>query len=88
MINPIWLVTFIEVVNRATMADAARHLRITPAAISKHILSLEKALGILILQRSTRRVDLTPEGLVYFEHAKRILEAFQPRLAISMSFPT
>lgn len=77
MINPIWLVSFIEVVNRSTMADAARHLRITPAAVSKHILSLENELGIQLLQRSTRRVDLTHEGRLYFEHAKRILEAYQ-----------
>ncbi|MCE5317537.1 MAG: LysR family transcriptional regulator [Parachlamydia sp.] len=77
MINPVWLVSFLEVVKRATMADAARHLRITPAAISKHILSLEKALGIQLLQRSTRRIALTSEGVLYFEHAKRILEAYQ-----------
>lgn len=77
MINPVWLVSFIEVVNRLTMADAARHLRITPAAVSKHILALENQLGIQLLKRSTRRIDLTPEGLLYFEHAKHILGAYQ-----------
>ena len=77
MINPIWLVSFIEVVNRATMAKAARHLRITPVAISKHILSLETALGVQLLKRSTRQIDLTQEGILYFDHAKRILEAYQ-----------
>ena len=77
MINPLWLNSFVEVVNRATMASAARYLRLTPAAISKHILSLENALGIQLLQRSTRRVDLTHEGMIYFEHAKQILAAYQ-----------
>lgn len=77
MINPIWLVSFIEVVNRATMAGAARHLRITPAAVSKHILSLENELGIQLLQRSTRRICLTQEGILYFEHAKKIIDAYQ-----------
>lgn len=77
MINPIWLISFIEVVNRSTMAEAARHLRMTAAAISKHILNLENKLGIQLLQRSTRRIDLTPEGALYFEHAKRILDAYQ-----------
>lgn len=86
MINPVWLVSFIEVVNRSTMADAARHLRITPAAVSKHILSLEKELGIQLLQRSTRRVDLTQEGILYFAHAKQILEAYQQaEAALSLS---
>jgi DNA-binding transcriptional LysR family regulator len=86
MINPVLLVSFIEVVNRTTMAGAARHLRITPAAVSKHILALENELGIQLLKRSTRRIDLTPEGLLYFEHAKRILEAYeQAEAAISHS---
>lgn len=77
MINPAWLVSFIEVVNRSSMAGASRHLRITPAAVSKHILSLENELGAQLFKRSTRRIDLTPEGQLYFEHAKCILEAYQ-----------
>lgn len=77
LINPIWLISFIEVVNRSTMADAARCLSITPAAISKHILSLEKELGINLLKRSNRQIDLTAEGMIYFEHAKKIIEAYK-----------
>jgi LysR family transcriptional regulator, regulator for bpeEF and oprC len=86
MINPFWLISFIEVVNRSTMAAASRHLRITTAAVSKHILSLENALGIQLLKRSTRQMDLTPEGLLYFEHAKLIVEAYkQAEAAVSHS---
>lgn len=77
MINPIWLISFIEVANRSSMAAAARHLKVTSAAVSKHILSLEYALGLQLLKRSTRRIDLTSEGQVYFEHAKKIVEAYQ-----------
>ena len=82
MIQPVWLRTFIEVVNRTSMAAAARHLRITPAAVSKHVLAIEKALGMQLLQRSTRRIDLTPEGALYFEHAKAILEAYERAEAV------
>ena len=86
MINPTWLVSFVEVVNRSTMVGAAKHLKITSAAISKHILSLENALGIQLLKRSTRRIDLTLEGITYFEHAKAILEAYrQAEAAVSYS---
>lgn len=77
MIHPVWLRTFIEVVNRGSMAAAARHLRITPAAVSKHILAIENALGLQLLQRSTRKVDVTLEGALYLEHAKGILEAYE-----------
>jgi DNA-binding transcriptional LysR family regulator len=84
MINPVWLISFIEIVNRSTMASAARHLKITSAAISKHVLSLESALGIQLFKRSTRQMDLTFEGMLYFEHAKLIVEAYkQAEAAIS-----
>lgn len=77
MINPIWLISFVETVNRSAMAAAARHLKMTSAAISKHIRCLEDQLGVQLLKRSTRRIDLTQEGKIYFEHTKRILEAYQ-----------
>jgi DNA-binding transcriptional LysR family regulator len=67
--------TFIEVVNRGSFAKAAKHLKISPAAVSKQIVLLEQDVGILLLHRSTRRLDLTTEGQLYFEHAKRIIEA-------------
>lgn len=82
MFNPVWLVSFVEVVNRTTMAEAARQLKITPAAISKHILSLEKHLGFPLLKRSTRRVGLTSEGILYFEEAKNILDAYKRAEAV------
>ncbi len=86
MVHPILLKSFIEIVNRSTMANAARHLKITPAAISKHIKSLEDALGIQLLKRSTRQIDLTPDGVLYFEHAKRILDAYrEAEAAVSYS---
>lgn len=86
MINPVWLNSFIETVNRSSMAEAARHLRITSAAVSKHILSLENALEIQLLKRSTRRIELTHEGMIYFEHAKNILSAYrEAENAISLS---
>ena len=84
MIHPIWLTSFVEVVNRSTMAEASRHLHLTSAAISKHIFHLEKELGIQLFKRSTRKIDLTEEGLIYFEHAKQILESYkQAEAAVS-----
>src|SRR5438128_1889500 len=59
------------------MAAAARNLKITSAAISKHIFSLESALDIQLLKRTTRHIELTAEGAVYYDHAKRILESFE-----------
>lgn len=65
---------------------AAHHLKITPAAVSKHIQTLENQLGVQLLHRSTRHLELTPTGLIYLDHANRILEAYsQSAAAISHS---
>ncbi len=70
-----YIETFFEVVNRMSMAEAARRLKLTPAAVSKHVQALERELGMLLLKRSTRKLELTREGELYYEHAKKILEA-------------
>jgi len=86
MQNLVQLMTFIEVVNRHSFAAAARHLKITPAAVSKHIASLENYLEVLLLKRSTHQLDLTHEGLIFFEHAKLIAQAVdQAEAAISQT---
>jgi DNA-binding transcriptional LysR family regulator len=77
MINPVWLTSFVEVVNFLSMVNAARHLKLTPAAVSKHIMLLEQKLCLPLLKRSTRKVELTEEGELYFEQAKKILEAYE-----------
>jgi DNA-binding transcriptional LysR family regulator len=45
----------------------------TPSAISKLIARLEARLGARLVSRSTRRLQLTPEGCVFYERATRIL---------------
>lgn len=78
--------TFIEVVNRNSFAGAARRLKLTPAAVSKQISTLESELGVQLLKRSTRKVALTEEGVIYLAHAKRILEVYyEAEAAISYS---
>lgn len=86
MKSAVYLITFLEVVNRSTMAEAARQLKITPAAVSKHIQALENELGLQLLKRSTRRVELTANGKIYYEHAKLILKAYaDAEIAVSKS---
>lgn len=77
MLNPVWLRSFIEVAHRSGMASASRALKITTAAVSKHVSSLENALGVALFKRSTSFMELTPEGLLYLEYAKSILEAYR-----------
>ena len=61
------------VAERGSLSAAARHLGVSPSAISKTMSRLEARLGVQLLQRSTRRVQLTAEGTQLYERGKRVL---------------
>lgn len=56
---------FAEVVAAGSMTAAARQLGMTPSAVSQHLRQLERALGLSLLHRSTRRLVLTDAGERY-----------------------
>jgi DNA-binding transcriptional LysR family regulator len=64
---------FVRVVEQGGFSAAARQLRLTPSAVSKLVGRLEARLGARLVNRSTRRLQLTPEGCAYYERATRIL---------------
>ncbi len=67
------MAAFVETAERASFSAAARALKLTPSALSKLVARLEARLGVRLLQRTTRRVTLTPEGDVFFRRAQRIV---------------
>jgi DNA-binding transcriptional LysR family regulator len=54
-------------------STAARDMGLTPSAISKLVTRLEDRLGVRLLNRTTRKLALTPEGEAYFHRSQRIL---------------
>jgi len=68
------MVTFARVVKSGSFAAAARHLKVTSSVASKHVAKLEQALGVRLLNRSTRKLSLTETGAAYYEHCARIVE--------------
>jgi LysR family transcriptional regulator, transcriptional activator for dmlA len=56
-----------------SLSAAARELGLTPPAVSRRLALLEARLGVQLLNRTTRRISLTPEGEEYLAEAKRIL---------------
>lgn len=64
---------FIAVADRASFAEAARQMRISPTAVSRAVATLEQSLGTALLRRTTRSVRLTGEGAVYLERCRSAL---------------
>jgi DNA-binding transcriptional LysR family regulator len=64
---------FQEVVDQGGFAAAARRLDLTPAAVTRLVGDLEKHLGVRLLQRTTRRLSLTPAGEAYLARLRPIL---------------
>ena len=64
---------FQAVVDEGGFAAAARKLELTPAAVTRLVSDLEKHLGVRLLQRTTRRLALTPAGDAYLGRLRGIL---------------
>ncbi|NKJ48324.1 LysR family transcriptional regulator [Burkholderia sp. SG-MS1] len=67
------LEVFVRSVELGGFSAAARALGMTPSAVSKLVARLEARLGARLLNRSTRNLQLTPEGCVFYERGVRVL---------------
>lgn len=66
---------FFVLLNRlGSLSAAARALDITPPAATMRLASMEKRIGARLLNRSTRKISLTPEGEIYLQHASRLID--------------
>ena len=64
---------FVRAVSSGSLSAAGRELSLSPAVASKRLSRLEQALGVRLLQRSSRRLALTGEGNCYYERCVGIL---------------
>lgn len=64
---------FSRVVERGGFSAAARDLRMSPSAVSKLISRLEARLGSRLINRSTRKLQLTAEGAAFHDRSLRVL---------------
>lgn len=75
---------FAKVVEANSFSGAARSLKLTKSAVSKQVSRLEQALGVRLLNRTTRTLSLTEAGSAVYEHCARIVsEAEAAQLAAS-----
>ena len=68
------LKVFRHAVDHGSFAGAARHLGLSPAAVSKNIGELEAHLSVRLLNRTTRRMSLTEAGALYYERVVGVLQ--------------
>ena len=74
------LETFITVVEWDSFSEAAKRLYLTQPTISTHIKQIENELNAELLKRTTKKLELTPEGREFYNYAKaisRIMESMQ-----------
>ena len=67
------MAAFVRVVDSKGFSAASSGLGLTPSAVSKLVTRLETRLGVRLLQRTTRALNLTAEGEVFYAAARRIL---------------
>ena len=79
------LAVFATVIEAGSFAGAARRLRSSRSRISEQVSQLESQLGMRLLQRSTRQLNITQEGLQVYEQARRLPEILQSIGDISSS---
>ena len=89
-IQPADLGFFSTLASAGSLSAAARELGVTTPAVSKHLALMESRVGVALVNRTTRRMSLTPEGELYLEHARRILgeiEDMEQLLGVSKGIP-
>lgn len=69
------IISLVQAVDAGSFAAAGRQLGVTSAAVSKNVAGLEKALGVRLMNRTTRTLKLTEEGEAFLRQARIALEA-------------
>ena len=69
------LEAFVAVVDLGSFTKAATRLRLSPSMVTAHVSRLEERLGVKLLNRTTRRLDLTQQGRSFLDSARQILDS-------------
>jgi len=70
------LKSYCLVVETKSFSRAAQTKHMTQSAMSRLVKGLEDELGVRLLQRAGKSVTLTPEGRIFYDHAKRLLDGY------------
>ena len=71
------LLVFVTVIDSGSITAAAEKLQQTVSGVSRALTRLEKKLDTALIRRTTRRLQLTEEGVLYLDRARAILDAME-----------
>ena len=78
------LTLLVEILDAGNLSEAARRLKMSRANVSYHLSAFERAVGLQLVRRTTRRIEPTEIGLQLYEHGRKIrneLEAARESVA-------
>lgn len=78
-----FLQSFVTVADCGSIAEAARRLNLTPAALAQRLRTLEQDLGHSLITRVGRTVRPTASGLAVLQHARALIDAARDLRAIA-----
>lgn len=65
---------FVHVAENASFTQASKKMAISTAQVSRQISALENRLNVKLFYRTTRKVSLTEEGRVFYQHCRSVLD--------------
>lgn len=71
------ILTFVRVAEERSFSAAARRLQRLRSQVSRDVRALEEAVGVRLLERTTRQVHLTESGRLYFQRCKAVLDELE-----------
>lgn len=78
-------VIFAAIIQQGGFSHAAKYLGLSNGLISRRIAKLESDLGVTLLKRTTRQIQLTPEGELFWQHAQRIQQEMDAAVCLVRS---
>ena len=71
-----YLRNFVKLVNYKSFSELARDLPISQSTLSHQISQLEKDFGVILINRSTKKFEITEAGTIFLDHAQKIVDLF------------
>ena len=72
MLNPLWLKTFITLIETGHFTRTAERLFMTQPGVSQHIKKLEETCGYSLIERNNKSFEITPQGKMIYDYGKEL----------------